>query len=42
MSKIMIVDDDPNIRELVCALLKYGRFEACEAKDGRNELQRTL
>jgi len=40
MSKIMIVDDDPNIRELVCALLKNGGFEACEAKDGRDALQK--
>ena len=40
MSKIMIVDDDPNIRELVCALLKSGGFEACEAKDGRDALKR--
>ena len=42
MSKIMIVDDDPNIRELVCALLKNGGFEVCEAKDGRNALQRMM
>jgi len=35
----MIVDDDPNIRELVRALLKNGGFDACEAKDGRDALQ---
>jgi len=40
MSKIMIVDDDPNIRELVRALLKNGGFDACEAKDGRDALQK--
>ena len=40
MSKIMIVDDDPNIRELVCALLKDGGFDACEAADGRDALRR--
>lgn len=40
MSKIMIVDDDPNIRELVRALLLGGGFEACEAKDGRDALSR--
>jgi len=40
MSKIMIVDDDPNIRELVRALLGNGGFEACEAKDGRDALMR--
>ena len=40
MSKVMIVDDDPNIRELVCTLLKQGGFDACEAKDGRDALQK--
>ena len=39
MSKIIIVDDDPNIRELVCVLLKNEGFSACEAKDGRDALQ---
>ena len=39
MSKIMVVDDDPNIRELVSALLKDGGYESCEAKDGRMALQ---
>jgi len=36
----MVVDDDPNIRELIRALLKNGGFDACEAKDGRDALQR--
>jgi len=36
----MIVDDDPNIRELVRALLENGGFAACEAKDGRDALQK--
>jgi DNA-binding response OmpR family regulator len=35
---MMIVDDDPNIRELCCTLLKNGGFEVCEAKDGRDAL----
>ncbi|MCL2158603.1 MAG: response regulator transcription factor [Oscillospiraceae bacterium] len=39
MSKIMIVDDDLHIRELVCALLKDGGFEVCEAKEGRDALK---
>jgi DNA-binding response OmpR family regulator len=38
MPKIMIVDDDPNIRELVRAVLKGGGFDSCEAKDGRDAL----
>ena len=40
MSKIMIVDDDPNIRELVTVLLQNHGFEACEAADGRDALQK--
>ncbi|MTI56672.1 response regulator transcription factor [Geosporobacter ferrireducens] len=39
MSKIMIVDDDSNIRELVLALLQNNGFEVCEAADGREALQ---
>jgi two-component system OmpR family response regulator len=40
MSKVMIVDDDPNIRELVSALVQNHGFEACEAADGRDALQK--
>lgn len=39
MSKIMIVDDDSNIRELVIALLQNNGFEVCEAADGHEALQ---
>lgn len=39
MSKIMIVDDDSNIRELVIVLLQNNGFEVCEAEDGREALQ---
>ena len=39
MSKILIVDDDPNIRELVSALLHNHGFETCEAADGREALK---
>ena len=39
MSKIMIVDDDPNIRELISALLKDGGFEYFAAQDGIDALQ---
>ncbi|GHU70324.1 DNA-binding response regulator [Clostridia bacterium] len=38
MSKAMIVDDDPNIRELVRVLLRNSGFDVCEAKDGRDAL----
>jgi Response regulators consisting of a CheY-like receiver domain and a winged-helix DNA-binding domain len=38
----MIVDDDPNIRELVMALLQNHGLEACEAADGRDALQKML
>jgi DNA-binding response OmpR family regulator len=40
MSKVMIVDDDDNIRELVCTLLCNNGFEVCEATDGLDALQR--
>lgn len=40
MSKIMIVDDDLNIRELVIALLQNNGFDVCEAADGREALQK--
>jgi DNA-binding response OmpR family regulator len=36
----MIVDDDPNIRELVRVLLKNGGFDSCEAGDGRGALMK--
>ena len=39
MSKVMIVDDDSNIRKLVCALLKKNGFEVCAANDGREALR---
>ena len=39
MNKIIIVDDDPNIRELVRVLLKNGGFNSCEAVDGRDALR---
>ena len=42
MSKIMIVDDDPNIRELVSTLLQTHGFGACEAADGRDALQKMI
>jgi len=38
MNRILIVDDDPYIRELVGAVLKNAGFGVCEAKDGRDAL----
>jgi DNA-binding response OmpR family regulator len=38
MSKIIIVDDDTYIRELVCTLLRSSGFDVCEANDGRDAL----
>lgn len=40
MSKILIVDDDPHIRELVCTMLKNDGFSTCEAKDGLDALEK--
>lgn len=38
MNKILVVDDDANIRELVCTLLEGEGFDALEAEDGRAAL----
>ena len=38
MNKIMVVDDDPNIRELVRLILKKEGFAVLEACDGRDAL----
>ena len=40
MNKIMVVDDDAYIRELVSTLLKNEGFDICEAVDGRDALQK--
>lgn len=38
MSKILIADDDPYIRELVRKILQNGGFDTAEASDGREAL----
>ncbi|MDR0424702.1 MAG: response regulator transcription factor, partial [Clostridiales Family XIII bacterium] len=38
MPKVLIVDDDPHIRELVRILLRNSGFEVAEAVDGRDAL----
>src|ERR1051326_6814583 len=38
MSKILIVDDDPNIRELVRVFLRNEGFDVYEAVDGMDAL----
>ncbi len=40
MSKILIVDDDPNIRELIRLFLQDEGFDASEATDGIDALSR--
>lgn len=40
MNTIMIVDDDPCIRELVSAVLKNEGFITYEASDGRDALRK--
>jgi DNA-binding response OmpR family regulator len=40
MSKIIIADDDANIRELVRVLLRNNGFDVCEAADGRDALSK--
>ncbi len=40
MNKILIVDDDPNIRELVKLLLENEGFDTVEASDGQDAMQK--
>lgn len=40
MNRILVIDDDAYIRELVCTLLRDEGFEVCEAVDGRDALQK--
>lgn len=40
MNKILLVDDDQNIRELVCIVLKNEGFIVFEASDGREALKK--
>lgn len=40
MSRILIVDDDPHIRELVGVFLRSEGFDVCEATDGVEALRR--
>ncbi|MDR1322414.1 MAG: response regulator transcription factor [Gracilibacteraceae bacterium] len=40
MSKILVVDDDPHIRELVGTLLRNSGFDVIEAADGRGALSK--
>lgn len=40
MNRIMIVDDDLHIRELMRASLRNEGFEVCEASDGRDALEK--
>jgi len=40
MSKILVVDDDANIREVVCFALHKAGFQTCTAANGREALTR--
>ena len=40
MIKILVVDDDAHIREVVCFALAKSGFDTCEADDGKVALQR--
>ena len=39
MNKILVTDDDANIRELICLLLRDEGFDAIPAADGREALE---
>ena len=38
MRKVLVVDDDPHIRDVICFALRRAGFAAVEATDGRNAL----
>ena len=38
MQKILVVDDDPHIREVVCFALQQADFETITAEDGERAL----
>jgi len=40
MAKILVVDDDANIREVVCFALHKAGYETCTAADGREAISR--
>lgn len=40
MNKILVVDDDAHIRELICVLLRDEGFDAVPAEDGRDALEK--
>lgn len=42
MNNILVVDDDPNIRELVRIHLKNNGFQVIEAVDGRDAVDKTV
>jgi DNA-binding response OmpR family regulator len=42
MGKIMVVDDDANIRELACALLGSSGYDVCEAFDGQDAMDKMI
>lgn len=38
--RILVVDDDTDVRDLVCRMLEQNGYEAVAAKDGRQALER--
>ncbi|GHU63103.1 DNA-binding response regulator [Clostridia bacterium] len=40
MNKILVVDDDVNIRKLICRILTDAGFAVCEASDGNDALEK--
>ena len=36
---VLVVDDDPSVREVVCAMFGIIGFQVCEARGGREALQ---
>lgn len=40
MKKILLIDDEPNLRETIAEMLIFSGYEVCLAKDGNDGLQK--
>ncbi|MDQ1335673.1 MAG: hypothetical protein QG552_2623 [Thermodesulfobacteriota bacterium] len=35
MARILVIDDEPSVRELLCVMLIQGRYDVVAAADGK-------
>jgi two-component system chemotaxis response regulator CheY len=40
MAKILIIDDEKNLRETICELLSYAGYDVRDAQDGMEGLEK--